>query len=282
MRLSRGLISALLGATLVSTMGNPAAADDPEPPPPSNGYVVYTDVTGEGSSDDGGSEDHVTCRYDEVQILGNTRTVTGSVTIANIDGMRFKFDSATGLAWLWSSMTCRNDAGELVDSDTVWYLLTVIDPAIAITPAYDDAIDMIEPPAPLLSPVGRGVVNLGMWLAVAEQDEVSAIANIPTAWAEVRATQKATTFDFGNGDTVTCDGLGSPIPESEKDTLDEGPCGYTYRSANDGEPYTITITSTWAITWELSDGRTGTRPDVTLTTTFEYPVVEIQTVGTNG
>jgi len=37
-----------------------------------------------------------------------------------------------------------------------------------------------------------------------------------------------------------------------------------------------------AITWELSDGRTGTRPDVSLTTTFEYPVVEIQTVGTNG
>ena len=42
----------------------------------------------------------------------------------------------------------------------------------------------------------------------------------------------------------------------------------------------ISITATWAITWELSDGRTGREPtDIVLTTSVPYEVYEIQSVG---
>lgn len=229
-------------------------------------------------------DDGAVCTYQsDMRIASNTRTVTGTMTYVNIDGIRMRYDSVTKEAWIWSYRTCTDSDPATPDyGEPYWRQISDPDPVILIDDAYDRAVGYIDDPEAVLSPSARGVVNLGMWLAVEPQDAVIIRAEAGSSWAEVRATQKATTFDFGNGDTVTCDGLGSPIPESEKDTLDEGPCGYTYRSANDGEPYTITITSTWAITWELSDGRTGTRPDVTLTTTFEYPVVEIQTVGTNG
>jgi hypothetical protein len=263
-------------------------APAPATPPPttgSNGYELTTSVqtgTATGTTT-ATTTTEWSCRREVVRVMSNSVTVTGSVRIMQIDAARYRFDSETGEAWVWTYEACRAlDGSGRTSSRTFWDQITVVDPALGIEPAYDEAVDMIELPAPLLSPTVRGVVNLGMWLAVAEQDPIVARADITTAWAEVRATQTLTTFEFGNGDVVTCDELGTPIPRSRMDSVEEGPCGYTYRSANDGEPYTITITSTWAIEWELSDGRTGTRPDVTLSTSVEYPVIEIQTVGTRG
>lgn len=282
-----GLAVLAVCAVLMASSNVALASSEPPPPPPpedadDDGYRIVSEVGAGGSPGDQPPERQLTCTYDEVQVLSNSRAEVGPYMIVHIDGMRFRFDSVRALAWVWSYETCRDARGTIVSTDTVWHLLTVVDPALGIEPAYDEAVDMIELPEPLLSPTVRGVVNLGMWLAVAEQDPIVARAEIATAWAEVRATQTLTTFDFGNGDVVTCDELGTPIPRSRMDTVEEGPCGYTYRSANDGEPYTITITSTWAIEWELSDGRTGTRPDVTLSSSVEYPVIEIQTVGTGG
>ncbi|WP_231106574.1 hypothetical protein, partial [Streptobacillus moniliformis] len=46
-------------------------------------------------------------------------------------------------------------------------------------------------------------------------------------WATVTARYESTTWEFGNGDSLTCPGLGTPIVDLE--TADAGPCGYTYR-----------------------------------------------------
>ena len=73
-----------------------------------------------------------------------------------------------------------------------------------------------------------------------------------------------------------------PIPDDHKNSIEQGPCGYTYRNDTNGAPISITVTSTWTVRWELSDGRTGSGPDIIVVTDHPYQIYEIQTVGKSG
>lgn len=81
---------------------------------------------------------------------------------------------------------------------------------------------------------------------------------------------------FGNGDSETCDGFGTPIVDL--DTVEEGPCGYTYLQAG---TFQITAQTTWLLPFQSSSGSGALQP-MERTTTFEYNVREIQTVGVGG
>jgi hypothetical protein len=160
---------------------------------------------------------------------------------------------------------------------------TWVDTSITIDDVIDDAVDRATRtvPAPTLdlspSPEAGGIVNLGMWLAVAEQDPVTARAEAGSLWAEATVTLASTTWDMGNGDIVTCDGAGTPIVDI--DTLAEGPCGYTYRqSSPDDAPYALTVTATWAVSYRSSAGP-GSAGTVDRTSSVAYDVDEVQTVG---
>jgi hypothetical protein len=147
----------------------------------------------------------------------------------------------------------------------------------------DEATRRIPTPEPAFNPaldVG-GVVNLGMWLAVAQTDPVQVTANGRGTSVTTTATLVSTTWDMGDGTELTCEGGGTPIdPDSPAWTsAAEGPCGHTYTSPSGGAPYVITATTTWSVTWVATDGRSGTAPDVVRTNTFRYEVREIQTVG---
>jgi len=62
--------------------------------------------------------------------------------------------------------------------------------------------------------------------------------------------------------------------------VEEGPCGYTYRlSSPEDEPYLMTITSTYNVTYTTSTGRSGTLGPLNRSTTFDYDIDEIQTIG---
>jgi hypothetical protein len=165
--------------------------------------------------------------------------------------------------------------------DVDWRPVPPPDPMILLDTATDSATETIELPTPDINPATRAAVNLGLWLAVTQAGPYVARAELgPTVWAETTATLDHTTFELGNGDIVTCDGFGTPIPDHANDSIEQGPCGYTYTEADDVGDTTITVTSTWTITWALSDGRTGTQPDITVATAIPYEVYEIQTVGT--
>lgn len=132
-----------------------------------------------------------------------------------------------------------------------------------------------------------GYVNFGMWLAVADPGPVSITAQVGPVWATVTATYVSTTWDMGNGDVVECDGVGTPIVDP--DTMEQGPCGYTYRWAStpeatgaDGLAYHVTVTGHWEITYQTSTGTSGSLAPLTRTTTFTYQVREIQTVRVAG
>ena len=142
----------------------------------------------------------------------------------------------------------------------------------------DHAEDLIELPVPNVNPPvdGSGYVNLGMWLAVEEASYAPITASAGPFWMTVTPTPASTTFEFGNGDSETCEVFGVPI--ADLDTVAEGPCGYTYGEAG---TYPITATTTWLLPY-TSSGGAGALAPMDRTTTFDYTVREIQTVGVGG
>ena len=69
-------------------------------------------------------------------------------------------------------------------------------------------------------------------------------------------------------------------PIDALDSLDQGPCGYTYgQSSPDDDPYRLAITAVYDIAWTTSNGADGTLADIRRTITVDYDVDEIQTIG---
>ena len=160
---------------------------------------------------------------------------------------------------------------------------TWVDTSITIGDVIDDAVGRARRavPAPALdvspSPEAGGIVNLGLWLALAGQDPVTVRAEAGSLWAEATVSLQSTTWDLGNGDVVTCDGPGTPIVDT--DTVDPGPCGYTYRqSSPEDDPYVLSVTATWQIDYRSSGG-SGSAGSVDRTLSIDYDVDEIQTIG---
>ncbi len=160
---------------------------------------------------------------------------------------------------------------------------TWVDTSIRVQDVIDDAVGRARRavPTPKLdlspAPEAGGIVNLGLWLALTAQDPVTVRAEAGNLWAEATVTLASTTWDMGNGDVIECDGAGTPIVDTE--TMDEGPCGYTYRTSSpNDDPYKLTVTATWTVTYRSSAGP-GTVAPVERTLSVDYDVDEIQTVG---
>jgi len=169
-------------------------------------------------------------------------------------------------------------------------VLVLIDDSVTVQDMIDQVSDSIRRriPQPVAninpSPEHGGFVNLGLWLAVGDPGPISAHAAAGSVAATANASYVSTTFDFGNGDAVTCAGTGTPIEHAhpDLDTTEQGPCGYTYRrSSPDDAPYQLTISSTYAISY-TSTGGSGSLGTITTSRTYAYDVDEIQTIGTRG
>lgn len=158
-----------------------------------------------------------------------------------------------------------------------------VDPATLIQPAVDRARARLPLPTPIQSPapdVGS-VVNLGLWFSIEDPGVTSARATAAGVWAEATGTFVGVTIDPGDeSPIIECDGFGEPYPDGTNDP-DEGPCGYTYlQPTPDGEPYIVTYTITYDITWRTSDGRSGSVGAFDRDFSFPFDVNEIQIVGT--
>lgn len=133
------------------------------------------------------------------------------------------------------------------------------------------------------SPAVGGTVYIGLWLAVVDPGDVSITASVGPVWATVTARYVGTTWDMGNGDVVECDGLGTPIVDH--DTVEQGPCGYTYEwpsapkfTGTDDLAYHASATGHWAVTYATSTGSGGSLGTLDRSTDFLYQVRELQTV----
>ena len=206
-----------------------------------------------------------------------------SATFANSGFTLFRYPDGTvgrsfGDGREQRAFTRRCPDGPAINNGAYW-----VDVGITIDDVIDDATDRArrQIPVPTLDisppPQAGGVVNLGLWLAIAPVPPITVRAEAGGLWAEVTANLARTTWDMGNGDTVTCEGPGEPI--TDIDDPGQGPCGYTYRrSSPDDAPYQLGLSATWTISYRSSAGG-GTRPPLDRTVTVDYDVDEIQTIG---
>ncbi len=169
--------------------------------------------------------------------------------------------------------------GAVTTGDFEWQAVTPPSPDILIPGTVERATALIEAPTPAINPPDIGTINLGMWLAVEQEGPITIRAELGPIWVEATARIVATTFDLDDGPPIVCEGVGTPIPDSARDEIDEGPCGHTFTDTDDIGTTEFTITSRWTMSWVTSAGTSGTGSDITQWTTVPYRVREIQTVG---
>ena len=116
-------------------------------------------------------------------------------------------------------------------------------------------------PTPELSPSVDVAHLVGMpeWLAIdpAGFEPHDATAAVPGLSVTLSATPLRTVWDLGNGDTVTCDGAGTPWqPGSDSSTVPS--CGYVYQvSSTASQPdgvYHAAVTTVWSRQWGCVPG----------------------------
>jgi hypothetical protein len=160
-----------------------------------------------------------------------------------------------------------------------------VDVEVLVSSAEQRVSEQLPVPVLEMSPdpsVG-GTVNLGLWLAVEDPGDVSVTASVGPVWASVTARYVRTSWSMGNGDVVECDGVGSPIVEV--DTVEQGPCGYTYRwpsspefTGSDALAYSVSVTGHWVVSYSTSTGEGGSLAGLERSAEFAYAVRELQTV----
>lgn len=145
----------------------------------------------------------------------------------------------------------------------------------------------IAPPAIRTSPSENGrlyvQVPTWLWLDSTWWQTYEATANTGRVWSTVRATPVATTWELGDGASVSCRGPGTPWrPGSSEDASS---CTHTYRSSSATRPggtFNLQATVTLEVSWTSNATGGGTLPAITRSSTLDIEVGEIQAIGTRG
>ncbi|KAB1144284.1 hypothetical protein F7R91_22765 [Streptomyces luteolifulvus] len=144
-----------------------------------------------------------------------------------------------------------------------------------------------------LAPEGTTKVNLPTWawLDKADFHKVSVTASLnvggwnlsatttakPVSLKLEPGTADATTFPASGECAINSDGsIGEPWAKGKSD--ETPPCGITYLRSSDGGSYKLKATVTWEITWEGSNGESGTLPNGVFGSEQDVAVQEIQSV----
>ena len=172
---------------------------------------------------------------------------------------------------------------KVCDGEVIAYgwAYTTPTPAQLVDGVRSEVVRQLPRPTPAISPPGPGWVNLGLWLAVEPVEAVTVENTIVGYEVRVTATPTRTSFRIDDQPPIVCEGFGTPVVDLN--TVEEGPCGYTFRDVTaPGQPATITVTTTWSIDYFTSAHGEGHHSDLDQTTSIPYEVREIQTVGTRG
>lgn len=152
-----------------------------------------------------------------------------------------------------------------------------------------DALASVQIAAPAIrtspSENGRLYVQVPTWLWLDSSwwQTYEATANTGRVWSTVRARPVATTWELGDGRTVSCRGPGTPWRRGLSE--EASACTHTYRNSSASQPggtYRLEATVTFEVSWtsNVTDG--GTLPAISRTSTLDVVVGEIQAIGTRG
>lgn len=186
------------------------------------------------------------------------------------------------------------------NQDFDWYVKECIDPRRQLSreligvpaeaPPVDPvalretAVDRLGLPAPSVSlnPPEEPVVHVETWLWIDDElwrthrESVSAGG----VTVSVAATPERVVWDMGNGDTVVCDGPGTPYDPDRPAEEQSTDCSYVYRHSSAGQPgdtYPVTATVQWAASWQVAGAAGGgALPPLSSTTQVEVRVAELQ------
>lgn len=295
--LTGGRTSVILTCAAAIMLPAPAFADGGDPKPP---VVVVTGDTFGGR-------------------VGTTVTAPGTPgTQSDGDPTGGSSSSSSGVSCTWKA---ESDFSQQVfqwigtDSKGTWYDVTCSDgsyyPGVYVPPATGNippavvlagalaktAANTLVLPKPQVrrNPAGPALVNLPTWWWV-DQAQWSPLRQRTAAgpvWAEVTATPVSTSWDPGDGSApVVCNGPGTPYDTTRSAESQSTDCSYTYRRSSADQPqtgpsvndryFTVTVTTTWQVSWVGFGGTGGTLPVLTTSSSFPLAVTQRETVVTGG
>jgi hypothetical protein len=145
------------------------------------------------------------------------------------------------------------------------------------------------------NPARLALVGLATWwwIEPAQWRPLRQRTQAGPVWAEVTATPVSTTWDAGDGSApVVCPGPGTPYDTTQPEAGQSTDCSHTYRRTTADQPqtgpsvndrfFTVTVTTSWQVTWIGSAGSGGTLPVLTTSSTFPLAVSQRETVVTGG
>ena len=266
---SRGrVVTAATGVLLV--LWTPSAFADPGDLP--GGWV---DVDGEdsevevGASDEqsqegstGGGDSVSECTWStvpsqEMAVLWGLVGSSVGTEVLNEEGENI--EDPLDYDWYWRS--CPDAAGgATLDLIPVPREEPPVDPTLL----RDEAVERLTLPTPqiAMNPPGDQVVHINSWLwlddAIWTTHSKSASAGGVTA--TVTATPRRVVWDLGNGDTVMCDGPGTPYDPARPSAEQATDCSYTYEHTSADQPgdaYAVTATVEWELSWSVQGAAGG-------------------------
>jgi hypothetical protein len=87
-------------------------------------------------------------------------------------------------------------------------------------------------------------VTTWLWIDPGAWQDKTASATAGTVTATATAAPSKVVWDMGNGDSVTCEGPGTPYSASDPNATTD--CSYTWPQAGS---YTVTATVYWSVSW---------------------------------
>lgn len=268
-RLIAGLVVA---AATITVLAAPAGAD--------GGGIGYTDGTNVGagaSQTPSDSQKHGGSSARRCQYVVLSPDDQETFDRFNREGMWGEPISGEGS---WVREICDNADGR--SSATIIWVPQRVDPQQLAQQARDE-VPTPSPSIQMNPPTDKGeVTNVETWLWVpaSQWQPVTASASAGNVTVTTTATPDHVVWDMGNGDTVTCNGPGTPYDTSRRPSEQSTDCSYTYRRSSARESdgrYHVTATVYYQVAWTATGvAAGGALAPITRSSTVAIRVAEIQ------
>ncbi len=159
------------------------------------------------------------------------------------------------------------------------------------------AANRLQLPAPRSAhnPTGQTLTGLAtwFWLPASQWTVLSQRTQAGPVFAVATARPISTTWVSGDGSPpLVCPGPGTPYDPSRPEASQSTRCSHIYTRTSADQPqtgpdpndrfFTVTVTTSWSVTWTGSGGTGGALPAIQRSASFPLAVAKRQTVATGG
>lgn len=152
---------------------------------------------------------------------------------------------------------------------------------IAVAQLRIPTVDVGIGPDPSDNEWGMLAVGFPVWLYADGDTSIGPVTDsVGGVTVSIEASIASTTYSMGDGTKVNCDGTGTRYTSTVEPGSPSPTCGHVYEESSlPGGSYTVTSTTTWAVTW-TAGGQSGVI-NVPTVGTNDLPIGELQAIVTN-